>query len=47
MDYYDYFTTKVLVWSLPEMVDEYTDMVNYLIEHYYTDVICYTTSTFF
>jgi hypothetical protein len=47
VDYYDYLTTKVLVWSLLELVDEYTDIVNYLIEHNYTDVICYTTSIFF
>ena len=31
---------------LPELVDEYTDMVKYLVDHYYTGVTRYTTSTF-
>ena len=31
---------------LPEVVDEYTDMVKYLVDHYYSGVIRYTTSTF-
>jgi propionate CoA-transferase len=30
----------------PELVDEYTDMVKYLVDHYYTGVTRYTTSTF-
>jgi propionate CoA-transferase len=31
---------------LPELVDEYTDMVKHLVERYYTGVTRYTTSTF-
>ena len=31
---------------LPELVDEYSEMVTYLMEHYYADVTRYTTSTF-
>jgi propionate CoA-transferase len=31
---------------LPEVVDEYTDMVKYLVDHYYSGVTRYTTSTF-
>jgi propionate CoA-transferase len=31
---------------LPELVDEYTDMVKYLVDRYYTGVTRYTTSTF-
>jgi len=31
---------------LPELVDEYTDMVKYLVDQYYTGVTRYTTSTF-
>lgn len=31
---------------LPDLVDEYTDMVKYLVDHYYTDVTRYTTSAF-
>ncbi len=31
---------------LPELVDEYTDMVKYLVDHYYTGVTRYTTSAF-
>jgi propionate CoA-transferase len=31
---------------LPELVDEYTDMVKHLAERYYTGVTRYTTSTF-
>ena len=31
---------------LPEFVDEYTDMVRYLVEKYYTGVTRYTTSAF-
>ncbi len=31
---------------LPELVDEYIDMVKYLLEHYYTGATRYTTSTF-
>ena len=30
----------------PELVDEYTDMVKYLVDHYYSGVTRYTTSTF-
>ena len=30
----------------PELVDEYTDMVKFLVDHYYTGVTRYTTSTF-
>jgi len=37
---YDNFTV------LPDLVDEYTDMVKYLVNKYYTDVTRYTTSTF-
>jgi propionate CoA-transferase len=37
---YDNFTI------LPEVVDEYTDMVKYLVDHYYSGVTRYTTSTF-
>jgi len=37
---YDNFTI------LPDLVDEYTDMVKYLVNKYYTDVTRYTTSTF-
>jgi propionate CoA-transferase len=37
---YDNFTIQ------PELVDEYTDMVKYLVDHYYTGVTRYTTSTF-
>jgi propionate CoA-transferase len=31
---------------LPEVVDEYTDMVKYLVDQYYSGVTRYTTSTF-
>ncbi|KPJ77437.1 MAG: CoA-transferase [Deltaproteobacteria bacterium SG8_13] len=31
---------------LPELVDEYTEMVKYLVEHYYSGVTRYTTSAF-
>jgi propionate CoA-transferase len=31
---------------LPEVVDEYTGMVKYLVDHYYSGVTRYTTSTF-
>jgi propionate CoA-transferase len=31
---------------LPDLIDEYTDMVKYLIDRYYTGVTRYTTSTF-
>jgi propionate CoA-transferase len=31
---------------LPDLVDEYTDMVKYLVDNYYTGVTRYTTSTF-
>ncbi len=31
---------------LPELVDEYIDMVKYLLDHYYTGATRYTTSTF-
>jgi propionate CoA-transferase len=31
---------------LPELVDEYTDMVKYLVDNYYSGVTRYTTSTF-
>jgi len=31
---------------LPELVDEYTDMVKYLVDQYYTGVTRYTTSAF-
>jgi len=31
---------------LPEIMDEYTDMVKYLVENYYSGVSRYTTSTF-
>jgi hypothetical protein len=31
---------------LPELVDEYTDMVKHLVDRYYTGVTRYTTSTF-
>ena len=31
---------------LPELVDEYTDMVKYLVENYYSGVTRYTTSAF-
>ncbi|MGW8187169.1 MAG: acyl CoA:acetate/3-ketoacid CoA transferase, partial [Desulfobacterales bacterium] len=31
---------------MPELVDEYTDMVKYLVDRYYTGVTRYTTSTF-
>jgi propionate CoA-transferase len=31
---------------LPDLMDEYTDMVKYLIGRYYTGVTRYTTSTF-
>ena len=31
---------------LPELVDEYINMVKYLLEHYYTGATRYTTSTF-
>ena len=37
---YDNFTI------LPEIEDEYTDMVKYLVDHYYSGVTRYTTSTF-
>ncbi len=37
---YDNFTI------LPDIVDDYTDMVKYLVDHYYTGVTRYTTSTF-
>ena len=30
----------------PELVDEYTDMVKYLVDHYYSGVTRYTTSAF-
>ncbi len=31
---------------LPELVDAYTDMVKYVVKHFYIDVTRYTTSTF-
>ena len=31
---------------LPELVDEYTEMVKHLVDHYYSGVTRYTTSTF-
>ena len=31
---------------LPDLVDEYTDMVKYLVDHYYSGVTRYTTSAF-
>jgi propionate CoA-transferase len=31
---------------LPDIVDEYTDMVKHLVDNYYTGVTRYTTSTF-
>ena len=31
---------------LPDLVEEYTEMVKYLVDHYYTGVSRYTTSTF-
>ncbi len=37
---YDNFTI------LPDIVDEYTDMVKHLVDHYYSGVTRYTTSTF-
>ena len=37
---YDNFTI------LPDLVDEYTDMVKYLVDKYYSGVTRYTTSTF-
>jgi propionate CoA-transferase len=37
---YDNFTI------LPDIVDEYTDMVKYLVDHYYSGVTRYTTSAF-
>ena len=37
---YDNFTI------LPDLVEEYTDMVKYLVTKYYSDVTRYTTSTF-
>jgi propionate CoA-transferase len=37
---YDNFTI------LPDLVDEYTDMVKYLVNKYYSEVTRYTTSTF-
>jgi len=37
---YDNFTI------LPDVVDEYTDMVKYLVDHYYSGVTRYTTSAF-
>jgi propionate CoA-transferase len=37
---YDNFTI------LPDLVDEYTEMVKYLVNKYYSDVTRYTTSTF-
>jgi propionate CoA-transferase len=37
---YDNFTL------LPDVVDEYTDMVKYLVDNYYSGVTRYTTSTF-
>jgi len=37
---YDNFTI------LPDVVDEYTEMVKYLVNKYYSDVTRYTTSTF-
>ncbi|MGD8723419.1 MAG: acyl CoA:acetate/3-ketoacid CoA transferase, partial [Desulfobacterales bacterium] len=37
---YDNFTI------MPDIVDEYTDMVKYLVDHYYSGVTRYTTSTF-
>jgi len=37
---YDNFTI------LPDIVDEYSDMVKYLVDTYYTGVSRYTTSTF-
>ena len=37
---YDNFTI------LPDLVDEYTEMVKYLVNKYYSEVTRYTTSTF-
>ena len=37
---YDNFTL------MPDIVDEYTDMVKHLVDHYYSGVTRYTTSTF-
>jgi propionate CoA-transferase len=37
---YDHFTI------FPDILDEYTDMVKYLVERFYTGVTRYTTSTF-
>ena len=37
---YDNFTI------LPDIVDEYTDMVKYLVENHFSGVTRYTTSTF-
>ena len=37
---YDNFTI------MPDIVDEYTDMVKHLVDHYYSGVTRYTTSTF-
>ena len=37
---YDNFTI------LPDIVDEYTDMVKHLVDNYYSGVTRYTTSTF-
>ena len=37
---YDNFTIR------PDLVDEYTEMVKYLVNKYYSDVTRYTTSTF-
>ena len=37
---YDNFTI------LPDIVDQYTDLVKYLVDRYYTGVTRYTTSTF-
>jgi propionate CoA-transferase len=31
---------------LPDMIDEYTETVKYLVDHYYSGVSRYTTSTF-
>jgi propionate CoA-transferase len=37
---YDNFTIS------PDIVDQYTDMVKFLVDHYYSGVTRYTTSTF-
>jgi len=39
VNYYDFSI-------LPDLVDEYTDMVKYLVDHYYSGVTRFTTSTF-